>query len=293
MFSLACNLPKTMPNFCSSRFRQRKNIQTTRIFLPSKLRQVETTWISRRSKLHQKKYVKKGECFDHRNYVKKSKWKKRGVFFQRNFTRKSMCKQRGFFDHWNNVQKSIWKWRGFFNQQNYIKKVRKMTWNSSKFSLQRISVISTSNDIDSMWCARRVATSPYFSIFFLFILSSTSYRLQPNLVSIFLSHSQSIYWNPSTRYNPYFLKTLWLRAWSILASAFLHNLHNKSCWLLTIFDFSTFVLILCFYGATIRIYVSLFKFSFWNKALFCLKWCPWKALPSNFVTCVYQICLQI
>ena len=80
--------------------------------------------------------------FDHRNHIEKSTWKQRGFFDHRIYIEKSTWKQRGFFDQWNYVEQSMWKRRGFFNRRNYIENVR---GNSSKFSFQRIDVISALN----------------------------------------------------------------------------------------------------------------------------------------------------
>ena len=58
MFPLVYNLPKTMPNFCQSKLRQIKEVETTWIFRPEKLHRkkyVETTQIFRPEKLHRKK----------------------------------------------------------------------------------------------------------------------------------------------------------------------------------------------------------------------------------------------
>ena len=64
MFSLAYNFPTTTLN--SSKFCQKKYMQTKWIIQPSKLRRKkyrETPWIFRRKKLHQKKFVKTRRIF--------------------------------------------------------------------------------------------------------------------------------------------------------------------------------------------------------------------------------------
>ena len=56
-----------------------------------------------------------------------------------------------------------------------------------------------------------------------------------------------------------------LTIWSVFSSTFLHSLLIESPWSLSIFSLTRFVLILWFWAATIRLFVSLFKCSFWNQ----------------------------
>ena len=75
MFSLSCNLPKTLLKFYLLKFHQKKDVQTTWIFQPSKLHQkkyVEKTCIFRSSKLRQKSKWKEPEFSDQRSYIGKS-----------------------------------------------------------------------------------------------------------------------------------------------------------------------------------------------------------------------------
>ena len=126
MFSLAYNLPKMTSN--SWKFRRKKYVQTKWIFWPSK-----SSWTNKcvdrnavdilTREITYKKYVVARWFFNHKNYIEKSMWKKRGFFKHRNYIEKNTWKQRGFFDHQNYFEKSTWKRHGFFNQQNYIAKV--------------------------------------------------------------------------------------------------------------------------------------------------------------------------
>ena len=85
-----------------------------------------------------------------------------------------------------------------------------------------------------------------------------------------------------------------LPTWFKLPFAFLHNLHNESFLLLSIFDLTKFALLLWFYAAILRLSISLFKSPFWSQAqlrlicpsLVCFKYRPYKTSPfqnlSNF-----------
>ena len=132
MFSLAYNLPKMTSN--SWKFRRKKYVQTKWIFWPSK-----SSWTNKcvdrnavdilTREITYKKYVVARWFFNHKNYIEKSMWKKRGFFKHRNYIEKNTWKQRGFFDHQSYIEKCTWKRRG----------------NSSKFGLRRVDVISASN----------------------------------------------------------------------------------------------------------------------------------------------------
>ena len=100
---------ETMWIFRPAKLHQKKFEETTWIFRPLKRHQkkyVEITWIFWPSKLHQKRYVWTTWIF------------------------------RSAKLHW----KSTWKWR----------------WNLSKFGLHRIDVIPTKLDLGSTWCTRWV-----------------------------------------------------------------------------------------------------------------------------------------
>ena len=116
----------------------------------------------------QRNYVEKSASkqrgfLDHWYYIEKSTWKQHGYFDQHNCIEKSTWKQHVFFDHRNYTERSTLKRCGFLDHQNYIEKKKhgsdvdfsiskitskkyvQMTWNSSKFGLRHINVLSTWN----------------------------------------------------------------------------------------------------------------------------------------------------
>ena len=110
MFSLACNLPKTMSNFVHQNYVKKISKNNAHI-LTIEICIEKSTW-------------KQRGFFDQWNDTNKSTWKQCGFFDQPNYIEKSTWKQRGFFYHRNYIAKSTSKQRGFFDHRNYIEKVR-------------------------------------------------------------------------------------------------------------------------------------------------------------------------
>ena len=74
LFSLVYNLPKTTLNFCPSKFRGKKYVQTKGFF-------------NHQNYIAKRKGKQRG-FFDHRSYIEKSTWKQRGLFNQQNYVEK-------------------------------------------------------------------------------------------------------------------------------------------------------------------------------------------------------------
>ena len=122
MFSLACKVPKTTPNFCTLKFCQKKYGQTTCIFWSSSL--LEKSKLKQpRSSTRELTSIKVRENNLDFLTIKKTSKKVRGYFDQQNYNnKKNTWEQHGFFDYQNYIEKSTWQQRTFFDQQNYIKK---------------------------------------------------------------------------------------------------------------------------------------------------------------------------